>query len=229
MTSKDFMCELADMIDEEYEKEYMEFEELGKNFPPELDEKLLAMAKKLDEDYKKKHRKTKSLMVLKKVAVYLLVFASVNMVAVSTSEAYRVFLFGEQLDKEAGGLILTTEEANDVINEWSGYYYPEYLPKGYVISAAEYTGGEKCLMIKKDDNYFLISTMSKSMQISIDTEHTKITEIKIKNSVAKRVEHEGGIFIIYPTDKAIVEVRFDGSIDEKEIIKVAENLKYIEN
>ena len=88
-----FMKTLAKKIDDDFEKEYEELNEAGKKFSPQLDGKLLEAAKFYDKRYAAGQKKRKSRQILQKAAVFLLIFLSVNTLAIGTSHAYRQFVF----------------------------------------------------------------------------------------------------------------------------------------
>lgn len=222
------MKALARKTDDAFEKEYEELNEVGKGFSPQLDAKLLEAAKFYDMQYAAGQKKRKSRQILQKAAVFLLLFLSVNTLAIGTSQAYRQFVFQVFENNENNSMTIHNPAELDMIGSWEDYWYPAYLPEGYQIVAAEEIP-VKCLLIQAvtGEEPLLITEYPQGSELSYDTEHSQISDIRIHNSIGKRIAFEDHTRIVYPTETMILEFRFDAGIPEQEVVKIAENMEYV--
>lgn len=223
-----FMKTLAKKIDDAFEKEYEELNEAGKEFSPQLDAKLLEAAKFYDKRYAVGQKKRKSRQILQKVAVFLLIFLSVNTLAIGTSHAYRQFVFQVFENVENHSINFHDRAEQDMIGSWNDYWYPTYLPEGYQIVAAEELP-EKCLLIQAgiSEASLIITEYPQETELSYDTEQSQISDIRIHNYLGKRIAFENHTIIVYPTETIMLEFRFDAAISEQEVVKIAENMEYV--
>ena len=115
-----------------------------------------------------------------------------------------------------------------MIGSWNDYWYPTYLPEGYQIVAAEEVP-EKCLLIQAgiSEASLIITEYSQETELSYDTEHSQISDIRIHNYLGKRIAFENHTIIVYPTETIMLEFRFDATIPEQEVVKIAENMEYV--
>lgn len=222
------MKALARKIDDAFEKEYEELNEAGKAFSPQLDGKLLEAAKFYDKRYAAGQKKRKSRQILQKAAVFLLIFLSVNTLAIGTSHAYRQFVFQVFENNENNSITIHNPAELDMIGSWEDYWYPTYLPDGYQITDAEEIP-TKCFLIQPGTGAesLIITEYPQGSEISYDTEHSQISDIQILNYLGKRIAFEDHTRIVYPTETMILEFRFDAGIPEQEVVKIAENMKYV--
>lgn len=222
------MKALARKTDDAFEKEYEELNEAGKEFSPQLDAKLLEAAKFYDKRYAVGLKKRKSRQILQKAAVFLLIFLSVNTLAIGTSQAYRQFVFQVFENKENGSITIHNPAELDMIGSWEDYWYPAYLPEGYQITYAE-EAPVKCFLVQPGTGAesLIITEYPQGSELSYDTEHSQISDIRIHNYLGKRIAFEDHTRIVYPTETMILEFRFDAGIPEQEVVKIAENMEYV--
>lgn len=222
------MKALARKTADAFEKEYEELNEAGKEFSPQLDTKLLEAAKFYDKQYAAGQKKRKSRQILQKTAVFLLIFLSVNTLAMGTSHAYRQFVFQVFENKENGSITIHDPAELDMIGSWEDYWYPTYLPEGYQITDAEEVPA-KCFLIQAATGAedLIITEYPQGSVLSYDTEHSQTSDIQILNYLGKRIAFEDHTYIVYPTETMILEFRFDAGIPEQEIVKIAENMEYV--
>ena len=222
------MKALARKIDNEFEKEYEEFNAAGKEFSPELDGKLLEAAKFYDKQYAAGQKKRKSRQILQKAAVFLLIFLSVNTLAIGTSHAYRQFVFQVFENNENNSMTIHNPAELDMIGSWEDYWYPAYLPEGYQITYAE-EDPVKCFLVQPGTGAesLIITEYPQGSELSYDTKHSQISDIQILNYLGKRIAFENHTYIVYPTETMILEFSFDAGIPEQEVVKIAENMKYV--
>ena len=199
-----------------------------KSFPQQLDAKLSEAAKFYDKQYAAGQKKRKSRQILQKAAVFLLIFLSVNTLAIGTSHAYRQFVFQMFENEENHSINFHDRAEQDMIGSWNDYWYPTYLPEGYQIVSAEEIP-VKCLLIQAaaGEEPLLITEYPQGSELSYDTEHSQISDIRIHNSIGKRIAFEDHTRIVYPTETMILEFRFDAGIPEREVVKIAENMEYV--
>ncbi|MDO5303862.1 MAG: DUF4367 domain-containing protein [Clostridia bacterium] len=220
---------LAKEIEDTFENEYEEFNEVGKGFSPELDVKLLQVARFYDKRYAIGRKKQKSRKVLQKVAVFLIIFLSVNSLAIGISHAYRQFVFQVFENEENNSITIHNAAELDMISSWVDYWYPTYLPVGYQITYAE-EDPVKCFLIQPTDGTesLIITEYPKGSEISYDSKHSQISNIRIHNYIGKRLAFDNHTIIVYPTETITLEFSFDVAIPEQEVVKIAENMEYIE-
>ena len=222
------MKALARKTDDAFEKEYEELNEVGKGFSPQLDAKLLEAAKFYDMQYAAGQKKRKSRQILQKAAVFLLLFLSVYTLAIGTSQAYRQFVFQVFENNENNSMTIHNPAELDMIGSWEDYWYPAYLPEGYQITYAE-EDPVKCFLVQPGtgEEPLLITEYPQGSELSYDTEHSQISDIRIHNYLGKRIAFEDHTRIVYPTETMILEFRFDAGIPEREVVKIAENMEYV--
>ena len=220
------MKALARKTDDAFEKEYEELNEVGKGFSPQLDAKLLEAAKFYDMQYAAGQKKRKSRQILQKAAVFLLLFLSVNTLAIGTSHAYRQFVFQVFENNENNSMTIHNPAELDMIGSWEDYWYPAYLPEGYQITYAE-EDPAKCFLVQPGTGAesLIITEYPQGSELSYDTKHSQISDIQILNYLGKRIAFENHTIIAYPTETMILEFRFDAGIPEQEVVKIAENME----
>lgn len=81
-------------------------------------------AKFYDKRYAVGQKKRKSRQILQKVAVFLLIFLSVNTLAIGTSHAYRQFVFRVFENEENHSINFHDRAEQDMIGSWNDYWYP---------------------------------------------------------------------------------------------------------
>lgn len=224
---KRFMDKLAEKIDDEFEKEYAELSEIGKSFSPMLDAKLTETAKFYDKKYTAGHKKNVNLRMLKKAAVFLLVFVSVNAVAMESSQAYRQFVFQIFENENNNSITFHERIEQDLMGEWENYWYPSQMPEGYKITAAE-ESPQKCILIHNGQKELLITEYAAGTELSYDTKHSQISDIRINDSLGKIISFENQKMIVYPTENMILEFTFDSDIPEADVIMIAEHMEYVQ-
>ena len=116
----------------------------------------------------------------------------------------------------------------DMIGSWEDYWYPAYLPEGYQITYAE-EDPVKCFLVQPGTGAesLIITEYPQGSELSYDTEHSQISDIRIHNYLGKRIAFEDHTRIVYPTETMILEFRFDAGIPEQEVVKIAENMEYV--
>lgn len=224
---KRFMGDLAEKINDEFEKEYAELSEMGKSFSPTLDAKLMETARFYGKKYVAGHKKNVNLRMLKKVAVFLFVFVSVNAVAMESSQAYRQFVFQIIENENNNSITFHEQTEQDMMGEWGDYWYPSHLPEGYMITAAE-ESPQKCILIHNGEKELLITEYAAGTKLSYDTKYSRISDIRINDSVGKIISFENQKMMVYPTENMILEFTFDSNIPESEVIAIAENMEYVQ-
>lgn len=224
---KRFMDKLAEKIDDEFEKEYAELSEIGKSFSPMLDAKLTETAKFYDKKYTAGHKKNVNLRMFKKAAVFLLVFVSVNAVAMESSQAYRQFVFQIFENENNNSITFHERIEQDLMGEWENYWYPSQMPEGYKITAAE-ESPQKCILIHNGQKELLITEYAAGTELSYDTKHSQISDIRINDSLGKIISFENQKMIVYPTENMILEFTFDSDIPEADVIMIAEHMEYVQ-
>lgn len=116
----------------------------------------------------------------------MIVFLALNTIAIGTSDAYRQFVFQSFENQKNHSITFHNQAEKSLLGEWSNYWYPAYLPEGYEIISAEDVSG-KCILIQAGEGTLLISEYAAGTELSVDTKHSDVSDIRINNSVGKRI------------------------------------------
>ncbi|MCI8608831.1 MAG: DUF4367 domain-containing protein [Firmicutes bacterium] len=153
-----------------------------------------------------------------------------TVIAMETSEAFRVRVYSLLFDESAGGVTLLPEEENSLISEWTDYWYPTYVPDGFQMVAAEKRDGESIIAFESNDGEkrFYIDEFSFNAVMGHDTDTNTVEEVRIgyyKGYLFEDVQNQN-ITIYWMTDDRQMVVGATGEMDKETIIKIAEGLEY---
>ena len=157
---------------------------------------------------------------------------SANFIFPESVNAFRTRILDMFFNENSGSVSLRGETEADMIGNWNEYYYPQYIPEGYKLLGAEKMG-ERIVMVFVSNNReheLKIEELPINSNVSIDTNYTNIKNVKINSyeGVLSTNEEYGNIILSWATDKKILSIHGDVSIENNEYIKIAENLNYIE-
>lgn len=173
----------------------------------------------------------KSIKILNKVGIIVLIFTIIFAISYTTVEAFRlkVLNFFLTFEKEYASVSLAEEEADgNITTGLSNTYAPTYIPEGYWIDntidevnykVIEYINDKKEIIRFTESNFSTIT--------NIDTENAEIVkDIKINGVNGLFVTKNGKTTISWSMDNRIFVV--SAQIREEEIVQIAESVIFIE-
>lgn len=212
----------------EEENEYVKkAESIDDIFPIEPDQDFLKFAQDYDRR-KKLHRRKKTFQTVAMVLVCVFVTSGI---ALESSEAFRAKVYRLFFDDEAGGVSLFTEEESEKLKDWDGYWYPAYMPEEFQLAGAGFEDVRQVLYYKSEDGFaeVRIIEMPVDVAVNMDTDTTRMEEISIGYHKGYLFEDKenANITIFLLMDQQQVEIRAEGQIDKKTVLKIAESLEYV--
>lgn len=207
-------------------------ESLAENADDRPNETLMKALEKLDKKHIGKKKVRIANRILRSAAVFLLCFAVVGGIGLGTSEAVRNNVLS--LFKEPDSKIITIQNEASVNFEeiWDGHWQTEYVPEGFELVKTENSDLQRFMVFKEPESGagIMISVITaKGYSIDLDTEHTKVEEIKIgnyKGFFTENSEH-GSCGVIWQTDSSLMQIDTVNYADKTELMKVAEGIKYV--
>ncbi len=184
------------------------------------------MIRLIDRQLRKKQVRQfarKTLPRFGKVAICLLLTFYIGLtVAVATVRSVRVELLQFILSIEERYTSFgfeSTDEYVEIPAEWKGYYYPAYIPEGYVIARIlseeiEYEGPNQEALVFSEHG---VNTRG-----TIDTEDAFLDTILIREKPAMIVEKDMWTTIIWTVDNHCLILEYTG--EKEEAIKIAESV-----
>ena len=177
-----------------------------------------------ERETRRQTRKRRFVRTLRYVAIFLIVFLLVNIILVTTVEAYREALIRVITHNGPHAIDVHFENNSgaEPIDASVLVYEPTYLPKGYKFDRMEswffgttvyYTKGKKTIRFAQE---------STSAGFSIDNEHGDTGEIKIQGYEGVYVEMQDGILLVWSNGEAIFQLKGDLSL--KTLRKIAESV-----
>jgi hypothetical protein len=111
------------------------------------------------------------------------------------------------------------------------YWYPQWLPEGYALFAADKDGIYSFMNFQEDggSGEIIVDEYGKTASVTFDTEHLSNKEVKIGTYEGMMFydENMDWIAVIWPTEDRIVEVTLIDVRDEEIAMKVARGLHHI--
>ena len=169
--------------------------------------------------------------ILTKVAVVVLAFVLGFSILFTTVDAFRVQVLNFLLTFESEYTsVRLGENENDenIIAGFKNTYLPTYIPEGYRIYDKG-NGGSFSLInyINNEDEYIRFYVFTFGMEGNIDSENAEIIKtIKINGTEGIYILKNGKITISWSNEERLFII--SAILSEKEIIKIAESVIYIE-
>ena len=128
--------------------------------------------------------------------------------------------------------IMLSETEQEMIGDWEGYWYPEYLPEGFYLAEAEETKFSKAMLFVSNgsDATIVITNDKSGTQYSFDTDTTLIEPLEVGYYEGYYFcdEQNNHSYAIWQTEDMIITVSCENMIDKSQIISIAENMKYVD-
>ena len=127
---------------------------------------------------------------------------------------------------------MINENEEELLAGWSDYWYPEYMPEGFILDGAEADEIEKAMhfsLVNGDAEIIISAKNSDNRVIEHNIEDTEMEEVNIGY-------YKGYMFtdklyntcdVIWQTDETLIVIFAINYTDKGQILKIAENLKYI--
>ncbi len=202
-----------EMIDELNKEKIDEFK-----FSQEHNKKM----KRIFNTYKRKIYMGKLVSYSKFVATIFLALAVTASVSIVSVEAWRIKVFNLFIDKKDTHSVITFDEVE-------GSYYQiqnisfNYIPDGFIPEVKQSEPNSIYIRFKKENKYFSFTLQDVNGSLSIDTEDAEIKNIIINNQEGILSKNKNVVILLWNKDDSIYMLT--GNINEKEIIKIGENIK----
>ena len=196
------------------------------------DREILRMAKAVDASGNGQTR-----CVFNRFSRYAAVFIGCLVVAgtigVATSDAFKAKLFNVFISEETGSVALESVPEDSPMENWSDYWYPEYIPDGFIFTDAEESNTERIIRFdsSNSDAYILISISDgDGTTISLDFSHSEVEGISINSYDGYiAVNDEAKVCnIVWLTETQVIDLYSNGYIIKDELAKMAKELQRIE-
>ncbi|PKM51424.1 MAG: hypothetical protein CVV02_07410 [Firmicutes bacterium HGW-Firmicutes-7] len=216
------ICRETDVLLEEYKDlEYPEsldtwFDDFLKNRKKELE----------------KNRRVQKLGTYSKRAAVVVLAVIITAATVTVSvEAYRIQFLNFIIEtKEKYSLVNIEEDTgatidfNQLPTDWMNFYYPTYIPRGYIFKQASGDEVQKRMVFEDFDYHeitFIQAELSASMQL--DTEDGDVIQLEINGNRGMLIEENGYVIINWYNQEKLFTL--DGEIDQNILIQMAKSIE----
>jgi len=150
-------------------------------------------------------KQNKRIKILKKLATVAALITVVLITSLSivtlTVEAVRVRVLNFFMETNEKYTIFRIEEVNEdtrVNIPWDSYYYPSYLPKGYLLENASSYGSTLIIEFSNTEgSQITFSQTPNGTDFNIDTEDSKLSEVMINNYKGFLIEKENKVILFW--------------------------------
>lgn len=200
--------------------------------PKELDEKMLAYVRQVDRDNEVKRKKARRKKITQVCAASLAVVLLSGTITVASVDALRVKYFGFLTNENEDSIEFKPNDKSPLLEGWSDFWYPEYVPEGFELTYVSDDGVEKLLFFETSDKKqsIAVSVLPADAHLGYDIEHGDMEQIKIDGDqgyILKDNENKNINFIAMKAENTIM-IDASGYLDDEEIIKMAESLVFNE-
>lgn len=195
------------------------------------DPKILNMAREYDKMRAKKKRIQQRKRFMQIAAMIMICFVSLSAITLETSDAFRARFYQIFSSEDEGSAALLSQDEYDLIGEWKDYWYPTYLPEGFVLEAAEKTELEKVMLFALDaETECRIREIQLEATTTIDIDYTLIEEVKIGyyNGCILINQDYNSSSIYWTTEDRQICIEMTNGCDKEMLLEIAENMKYRE-
>lgn len=166
-------------------------------------------------------------------AVFIACLFVVGTIGAATSDAFRAKLFNVFVSEESGSITMESIPDDSPMKDWSDYWYPEYIPDGFIFTDAEESNTERIIRFdsSNSDAYILISISDgDGTTISLDFSHSEVEGISINSYDGYiAVNDEAKVCnIVWLTETQVIDLYSNGYIIKDELAKMANELQRIE-
>lgn len=229
MTEEKLMQKLGDEIESQMNEET---DQAATEFPasPELKEKLAALMIATDKEHEQKQRKACRKKAVQGCAVFLLCVIAVSVTFPQTVGAVKKHIFHITADEDEGAISFASDEQMEKLKEWSGYWYPEYLPEGYELAYVDDKVGKVLSFVSKTtDSMISIRLNDQPINFSYDKTYAQATEVSINNyqGYVFSDKEDSSVTLLLNTSDDVIQIKMSNTTETGVIIKIAKRLKFI--
>lgn len=201
---------------------------------PEFDKKMRNFIHKHERKEKLKRIGRKTISILPKVAMILLILCGSLAVLTTVSQAARVKVYNFFIDAQEkftsimlkdkagdGGI----KDANEIPADWHGAYIPTYIPKGFKVSGIDDLGAIKIISYADSGGETIMFNEYpiEDNNLQVDTEDAKMEDISINGEKGLSIEKKGNITLVWHNDENVFYLR--AKIEKAELSKMAGSIK----
>lgn len=156
----------------------------------------------------------------------ILILALAMPVAIASIDSFRSYVVGLLIQEKDDHLEIQVDKTrrSDVPADWSGSYYPEYIPEGYHLSSVE-SFDPMVIYINDSSEVLYFSEYDANTQINIDSEDAIISFISVNESTAVAATENGEIRMVWNEQGHLFELIGILSINEAQ--KIASSVTMI--
>lgn len=203
-------------------------ENLGKSIP---EPKKVEFSKEHEEKMKKlfKKERNKSFFrkvskYLKRVAIFFVILILGLSIVISGVEAWRIRVMNFIIEMNQ-----TNTDIKFVEDDLKGDYYHsdeiifEYIPEGFKLENSDVQNNRIYLTFRNNEYGFSFTMRSIDASLSIDTENSAVQRFNINGNRALYSTNRNVNILVWHDEE--YSYNLTGSIEKKELIKIAENVK----
>ena len=237
LSSEEIGLFFGEALSDDFDAELQKYEERASQLTDMPDEILLHQLRQEDQKCQRRIKQKNNLRHLSRVAAVVLAAVAVSgSLLLTTTEAERTTLFSMLGFEQAETDVFRNEVEREKLADWSGFWYPGYVPAGMKLTKADqrdYNNGKDMRLEYMGENnaelyleqwptstfnWDYVSDTALIYDIKIgDIEGTAYIDSEAQNFIAKWEGEELEMFI-----------HLSGDFDRNELEKIVRNLKYIE-
>lgn len=162
-----------------------------------------------------------------RAAVFILVLIGAFTAVTMSVEAFRIRILNYFMEKNES---YTEFRVDEVIEGQSipqldkdHYYYPTYIPEGYIYDYAQSAGSVTILRYSNGGDAIIFTQGNTGSAYHMDTEEAKMNEVPIGATSGYLIVKEEGLILFWSDDDT--DFMINGNLKPNELIKIAESLE----
>ena len=232
LSSKEIMQKIADLkirlaLQQEFEQEVDELiaevnpADAGQTQPiREMEEKVLkdiaAHTGKRRQRHEQKRRFPRCARVAAAIALLVMVSVGSAMATVHMVQIGLLKLDIQTYPERTSYSIVPSEVTMNVPKEWTGDFYPAYIPEGFEL---EYCNNCMVSYLSPSGEMLSFSEETYGSRTSLDTENANISSLLINGEEATLIEKNGWTAVVWSANNRLFIVDIDGGKDD--VLRVA--------
>lgn len=218
----------AKAVEAELEEEFRQAASDAACVPDKLHKEMLELFREADTARKAERRRIQRKKYLQTAAAVLICTTITAGMTMNVSEGFRKKVFRIFNYEQEGAVELRADE-EDLIGDWSDYWYPTYLPEGYKLAAAEEIDHFMLFQNEKKENFRVFEEeLNAITTVDTDTTQRKTVKVGTHEGFLLCDSEEEGCKAIWTTDSCCVNIYFDSIQEQNEIIKILNNMKFVD-
>lgn len=202
-------------------------ENLGQNLPePEKVEFSKEHERKMSKIFKKERNKLafkKVVKYSKRIALLLIILGLISGITIFSVEAWRIKImnFIVEMNQTHSEINFGDDDKGDTYT--SDEISFGYIPEGFKLESSDVNVKSVNLIFKGIESYFVFSMEDINSAISIDTENASVKKNMISGKEAIYSTNNNVNILVWHDEE--FSYKLSGTIDEKEMMKIAENIE----